>query len=291
MCSVNQRSSGRSSARPRRSVMAAWPCVLTSPGSTMRPRASHVVFAAYRALRSAERPAARILPFATASAPSSTTDPSVSIGTRRAPTTRRSAATLPAGAFLGGAAPVKIRTRAAVGAATAKRRIRRRVTFAASEVERLGKENRQGQALALARGGGHDNRHVSGELPEDLPACAAGRRRFVRVRHDGDRPERANALGKRLPDRHAPRADGQPVRAVLDVAPSPDLSVRVFDRRADGKSASLRYGVDAVAGGRFDEPVVAAGIGCAHATASAIFGTAAASRRTKRSLTRRVVSG
>ena len=31
---------------PRRSVIAAWVCVLTRPGSTMRPWASYIVFAA-----------------------------------------------------------------------------------------------------------------------------------------------------------------------------------------------------------------------------------------------------
>jgi hypothetical protein len=40
MFSVSHRSSGRSSAIPRRSVIAAWVWVLTSPGSTSLPVAS-----------------------------------------------------------------------------------------------------------------------------------------------------------------------------------------------------------------------------------------------------------
>src|SRR5581483_12358101 len=74
---------------------------------------------------------------------------------------------------------------------------------------------------------------VAAELPQDLPARAARRRRRLGVGDDGDARERALPFGERLEHRDALGAHRQPVRRVLDVAARDDRTVGALERRAD----------------------------------------------------------
>src|SRR5262245_41967587 len=74
---------------------------------------------------------------------------------------------------------------------------------------------------------------VAAELPQDLPARAAGRRRRLGVGDDRNPREDAVAFGERLEHRDAFGADGEAVRRVLDVAPGDDGAVARLQRGAD----------------------------------------------------------
>ena len=78
------------------------------------------------------------------------------------------------------------------------------------------------------------------ELPEDLAAGAAGRRRRCGVGDDGDARELAMPFGERLEHRDALGADGQAVGGVLDVAAGDDRAVGGLERGADLEAASSR---------------------------------------------------
>ena len=81
------------------------------------------------------------------------------------------------------------------------------------------------------------NLEVAAELPEDLAARAARRRRRFRVGDDRDAREHAVPLGDRLEHRDTLGADCQAVRGVLDVAARDHTAV---DRLEGGAHFEMR---------------------------------------------------
>ena len=215
---------------------------------------------------------------------------SASIVTTRAPTTRRSAASPSRGG--GAAAP----SAAAATASADRERRRAHAAAPARDVGDLslialirtrtarGKSSRELIPLAAPAGRRHDDRDVAGELPEDLPARAARRRRLVRARHDGDGAELPDALRERLPDRDALGADRQAVGRCSRRCSRP-RSCRPrprSPRRPRSRSASRRRCRDTGPPPRRARSSRAGSAGSGIrviATAAAIFGTAAVRRR------------
>src|SRR4051812_32949724 len=78
-----------------------------------------------------------------------------------------------------------------------------------------------------------DDFEVASELPEDLPARTARRRRRFAVGDDLDASEQAVAFRDRLEHGDALGADGETVGGVLDVAAGDDGAVGGFERGAD----------------------------------------------------------
>src|SRR5262249_31040591 len=151
----------------------------------------------------------------------------------------------------------------------------------------FGEDLAQGIALLLASGGCRDDRNVSGEFPEDLTAGPAGRSGFLGAGDHRDRPELPDTLGQGFPDGDPLGADREPVRRVLDTAPTPDPARLVVDRGADGEPAPPGDRVAAVLRRRLDQRVFLLD----HAsTAAAIFGTEAWRSFTNRAPTLFVVS-
>ena len=119
---------------------------------------------------------------------------------------------------------------------------------------RGGEEIAQLVATRLAREVRENHFEVAAELPEDLAAGAAGRRRSLGIGHDRHAPELAMSFGQRLEHRHALGADRQPVGGVLDVAAGDHGAVGGFQRGADlelriaraGKLAGLARGRDQI---------------------------------------------
>src|SRR5476651_2221303 len=107
------------------------------------------------------------------------------------------------------------------------------------------------------------NLEVAAELPEDLAARAARRRRRSRVGDDRDAREHAVPLGDRLEHRDALGADRQAVRRVLDVAAGDHRPVAGLERRADLEMREGRVRVLARAARGADQVDLAAAI--AHA--------------------------
>src|SRR5689334_7217790 len=94
---------------------------------------------------------------------------------------------------------------------------------------------------------------VAAELPEDLAARAARRRRRFRVGDDGDAREDVMAFRQRLEHRDALGANRQTVGRVLDVAAGEDRAIAGLERRADLESRERRIGVVTSAPGRRDD--------------------------------------
>ena len=105
--------------------------------------------------------------------------------------------------------------------------------FNEPRVERQRQQVAQPVAPLLGAQVREDHLEVAAELPQDLAARAARRRRVGGVGHHGDAPEAAVALGERLEHRHALGADGQAVGGVLDVAAGDDGAVGGLERGAD----------------------------------------------------------
>ena len=80
---------------------------------------------------------------------------------------------------------------------------------------------------------GQHDLDVAGELPENLTARAARRRRRLGVGHDRNAAKAAMALGERLEHRDALGAHRQAVGGVLDVAAGDDRAVGGFEGGAD----------------------------------------------------------
>src|SRR5260221_13331559 len=94
---------------------------------------------------------------------------------------------------------------------------------------------------------------IAAELPEDLAARAARRRRLLGIGDDGDAREDVMALGERLEHRDALRANRQAVGGVLDVAAGEDGAIAGLERGADLEPRVRRVRVLARAARRRDD--------------------------------------
>src|SRR5690242_10981444 len=74
---------------------------------------------------------------------------------------------------------------------------------------------------------------IPGELPENLTARAARRRRHARIGHDGDPSKTAMPFRQCLEDRDAFSAERQAERGVLDIAAGDDDALGGLERRSD----------------------------------------------------------
>src|SRR5260370_757926 len=83
---------------------------------------------------------------------------------------------------------------------------------------------------------GEDDFEIAAELPENLPARTAWRRRVFRVRDDRDAREFPFAFGNRFDESDALGTDRQAVGRILDVAAGEDRAARRFQRGADLKA-------------------------------------------------------
>jgi len=88
-------------------------------------------------------------------------------------------------------------------------------------------------ATGFAAGVGEDDLEVAAELPEDLPAGSARRRRTVGIEGDGYAAERFVPFRQRLEHGDALGANGQAVGGVLDVAAGNHLAARGQQGRPD----------------------------------------------------------
>src|SRR5215471_7415332 len=84
---------------------------------------------------------------------------------------------------------------------------------------------------------------IATELPEDLAACATGRREIVGFGGDGDAPKFSGSLGDGLEYRDPLRAQGQPITGVFYVAAGVDTAGFIFERSAYAKFRKWRVGV------------------------------------------------
>jgi hypothetical protein len=85
-----------------------------------------------------------------------------------------------------------------------------------------------------------DYRHIAAKFPDDLPACPARRREFIRIRHNGDDVKITLAFRDRLENRHAFRAQRQPVTRVLDIATAENPPGFCSHRSADAELRERR---------------------------------------------------
>ena len=111
------------------------------------------------------------------------------------------------------------------------------------------------EGFGLAVQVGQHQFDIAAELPEDLPAGAAGRRQHVGIGGHRDAAELARAFGDGFEDGHALGAEGQAVGGVFDVAAGVDAAVDVFQRRADLEVRERRMGVFAGRERGFDQRV------------------------------------
>ena len=124
---------------------------------------------------------------------------------------------------------------------------------------------------------GEQDFEVAAELPQDLAAGAARRRRRLGVGDDREAREGAVPFGERLEHRDPLGADGQAVGGVLDVAAGDDRAVGGFERGADLEVRERRIGVLAGAPGGGDQIDVAAAVAqAARAEPPVVLGAAVA---------------
>src|SRR5262245_58217566 len=105
----------------------------------------------------------------------------------------------------------------------------------------------------LASQVGENHFEIAAELPEDLAARAARRRRRVRIGDDGNPTELSMSFRERLEHRHTLGAYRQAVRRVLDVATRDDLAIGGLERCADLEPRERGVRVAARAPRRRDE--------------------------------------
>ena len=100
-------------------------------------------------------------------------------------------------------------------------------------IERQWQQVLQLMPAGLATKVGQNHFNIAAELPQNLAACATGRRRRVGVSHDGNTAEFAMSFGEGLEHRDTLGAEREPVRRVLDVATGDDRPISGLERCTD----------------------------------------------------------
>src|SRR5664279_1980 len=194
----SQSCSLRSSAMPRKRLMAACVWVLISPGARMASGRSSRCFAVKRASISAFVPTPSMRSPLTATAPFSMTWRCASIVMTYRALQMTSA---------GSAAP---------SVKTKRKKLKIR------DIEGLREKFFQVIGFGLALQVDQHEFHVSAELPENLPARSARRRQLGGIGGHGHPAEFADAFRNRLEHRHALGTKRESVGRVFDVAPGVD---------------------------------------------------------------------
>src|ERR1019366_6032188 len=203
----SQSCSFRSSAMPRKRLMAACVWVLIKPGARMASGRSRRCFAGKRASMSAFVLTARMRSPLMATAPLSMTRRCA-----RVVLTWRALQMMSAGW--------------AASARTKRKKLKIR------DIEGLREKVFQSIGFGFAAQVDQHQLHVSAKLPENLPAGAAGRGQIFGIGGHRHAAELADAFGDGLEHGDAFGAKCQPVGGILHVAAGMNPPVAVFNRRA-----------------------------------------------------------
>ncbi|HKA00517.1 MAG TPA: hypothetical protein VKE70_28590, partial [Candidatus Solibacter sp.] len=113
-------------------------------------------------------------------------------------------------------------------------------------IERLRKKVFELVSFGLPTQVDQDDFDITAELPEDLPAGAAGRGECVGIGGDDDAAELSDAFTDRLEYCDPLGTDSQSVSGVLDIAPGVDAPVGTFERCAnlEVRKHSVRIGAN-----------------------------------------------
>src|ERR1017187_2185940 len=217
----------RSSAIPRNSDMAAWVWVLMSPGARMASGRSRRCFGWKRASISA------LVPTATMRSPRMATAPFSMTRCR-------------------GSSVMTYRALQIQSAGSAKSTETKRKKLQIRNIEWLRKEIFETIGFGFAVKVHQHDLDIPTELPENLPAGAAGRGQTVGIGGHRHPAELAHTLGDPLKKGDTLGADGEAVRGVFAGAPGVNVAVDIFQRRADFEFGEGREGVlaDGQSGGK-----------------------------------------